>query len=210
MSILSEIWVPLLPLLGVGLGWTLNEWTVSRAVRRDRRKPFGRTLAYLLHVHQQLFFLEVFRRIGEKSDSELAKKMIREAKLNLHSFATSSEDYEQKFQAAIDQVSEISPMLAFEIRQKINARYVYKGIREALGQISEPGDKIAEVYGDFIVSQALPIFEHLLLEVAGQFGSDEHRLLVNHFKAGQERFAIAQGISNKENEEMLAESSIEK
>lgn len=197
MIVFSDIWIPLLPLIGVVVGWGLTEWTSSRSSKRDRRKPFGRALTHLLYVHQQLVFLEFFRRLGEKSDSELAKKMMRDAKLNLHSVATTAVEYEQKFYDAVDQISEISPLLAFDLRQKILAREIYKGIRSALGDVSEPGDKVAEIYGDVILQQALPAFEEVLLEVAKHFGREEHHQLGHHFQELKQRLGKLQGLANE-------------
>lgn len=194
MSLFLDIWTPMLPLIGVGFGWSLNEWSKSRSLKKEHRKPFGRALAYLLNVHLQLIMLESFRRCGAKSDSELAKKMMQDAKLNQHSIAPTQHDFEKRFNDAVDQIAEISPFLASDLRMKMNAGLIYKQMSDAFGGASPEAHKVAEVYGDATLMLALPVFESLLLEVAKQFSREEHQRLGQYFKSCQDRLANVQGL----------------
>lgn len=174
---------------GIIVGWALNEVSSYVSIRRERRKPFGRALAYLIQVYQQLFLLEALRRSGEKADSEMEKKIYRDAKLNLHTIAKNPEDFEKRFQDAVEQIAAFEPILASDLSQKLDLHLWYKKLLDGFDQKDDPAQRVSEAIGDYTLSRVLKAFEKLLLDIAKHFSRRHHRELRAYFHEGQRRLS---------------------
>ena len=118
----------ILPILGVVIGWMLNQFsTVSETTSKDR-KAKSRALSTLLFIHsemERLFALE--RSIAKTKLPDEDREHLRQR--IFERYTTPPEQIDRDFESAISTVAEYDPVLAIQFRVVRQLFDFYKGVK---------------------------------------------------------------------------------
>jgi hypothetical protein len=189
MNTSVPLWVSLLPLIGVAVGWLLNEIGATLRRRLENKKPLGRALVHLLEIHHWLSMYQVFSGLGAHTDIDVVKKMMRQLKFGVPTALPLPEDFEKSYAETVAEIAGISPLLAYELTGKVHIRTMYVKIRDMIqqGPIDNPEAEFTEAMSDIVTSRAIRTFEELILDVAKKFGRKEYRSVRYHINDRRER-----------------------
>lgn len=177
MNLTPETWA----LVGVGLGWALNEFSAFRIRHREDRKPIGRALSLLLEIHNSLFYYESCRRLEGKTDLPMAKRYFEQMKVTMPQIALSDDELEKAYNSAVDEVATVAPLLAFELRHKFKVRTLFTTLHPADAVQGSPEAELASAVGGIVAGRTFRAFEEVLLSMAKRYSWKEYRDLKCHF-----------------------------
>jgi len=168
------IWVAILTmagtLIGIILGFGLNEASYLLRTRREDRRTISKTLAELLDVRHVLRFLpltvETLKKILPGPIAAHDEVMLRNV---LQAFVPNSEGMQKRYEDAVSAVSAFLPLLAFDLRSKDMVGPLLGHLRSTLP--IEPGAAPFWLkMEDEVVEFSLPKLEELIHELAKLHG----------------------------------------
>lgn len=153
-------------LLGLIVGFGLNEVSYFLRIRREDQRTISKTLAELLDVRHLLRFqplaVETLKKalpVGIAAHDEV---MLRNA---LSMFIPSTEGMQKRYEDAVSAVSAFLPLLAYDLRSKDVAGPLLGRLRSTL-PIEPATAPLWLKMEDEVVKMALPKLEELILELA--------------------------------------------
>lgn len=109
-------------LVGVAVTWGLNQMSALLRDRQERRKPIGRALADLLELRMQAFALRRFLQLCvaeyKLPHDALTEDSALAALTGPGLLLGDTEELTKRYNAAVDLVAEVDPVLAFRMRSK--------------------------------------------------------------------------------------------
>lgn len=156
-----------LPIIGVGLGWCLNELSQLWRARREDRKAMGRALTDLLLLRHRLLAVP-------KAVDELSKRFpIPEQGQTVLGHILSSwipiEALTKRFEDAVTLVSGIDPVLGFRLRSQDLLATLTAQLRVAA--LNDPKSVCAwPEFERWLLEQIVPDLDRMVLDVARGHG----------------------------------------
>ncbi len=152
---LSVYSIPLLAILGVIVGWLLNEFSAWIKVRREDRRAAGQALSELLSIRRRLqaipFVLdEIKKRAPIAPVSEVQARNL------FDSFLSDISDIQRRYNQAIDIVAGRLPVLAFHLRSKGMIGPYLQRLR-ALVPLEPAAAKVILELENQLVNELLPV-----------------------------------------------------
>jgi hypothetical protein len=153
-------------LLGLILGFCLNELSYFVRTRRDDRRTISKALAELLEVRHILRSLPLaVEALKRTLPSEIAAHEEVILRRVLRTFIPNAEGMQERYEEAVSAVSAFLPVLAFDLRSRDMVGPFLDWLHDA-GPI-EPNDAPFFLkLEDEIVRQAIPKLEELIKELA--------------------------------------------
>jgi hypothetical protein len=157
-------WSYIVPVVGVLLGWLLNEFSFSFRVRREDKSAFASALTELLELRHRAFAIrkiqELFRaQLPVPPEAQLALTGAIEALL------PNFQDLAKRYNQAVDSVAAIDPMLAFRLRSQ---DFIPSLLRTLRG-LATSDRNAAEVWPEIeneMNNLLNPLFDEFLVELA--------------------------------------------
>jgi len=162
-------WKDWLPLVGVALGWGLNQGGQWLIFRRDERKAIGRALADLLEIRHRLLAIP---KAVEAMSSKLGLPTGAQAPMKVVFGALFPPDQglTKRYEESVNLVAGANPILAYRLRsQDLVAPFLHQVRALAL----QDGPHSAAILGeveDHLYRQLTPHLERLIRELASQHG----------------------------------------
>jgi hypothetical protein len=177
MAIDSASLVTLVKELGIGtvlgtiIGWSLNQWSQTITLRRDRRKALGRTLSDLLEIRHLV--LAVPNAI--KAFSAVVA-IPPEAELFMKTFFSgwlipAGDSLAKRYDESVTVMAETNPVLSFRLRSK---HLVFPWLDQLRRLTLQHGDKdAAAIMAELetsITKEYRSVLEELIEDIAAQYG----------------------------------------
>jgi hypothetical protein len=104
----------LIPLLGVLVGWLLNELSSAFRIRKEDKRTLRRSIATLLYLRSQMAtMISVLQSVKQFSASPNEHERSRQYILELY---TLSENFEKQIEGALEEIAVVDPLLANDLR----------------------------------------------------------------------------------------------
>jgi len=158
-----------LPLIGVAVGWILNQLGQWFVFRREERKAIGKALADLLDIrHRLLGMAKAVDALSQKFGIPAeAKPMIRTV---FEQFFPADTDLGKRYNDSVGLVSASNPVLGFRLRsQDMVSPMLFQLRAAALSNGPEGGLFIAKLESE-LMRHMEPHFEQLITLLARQHG----------------------------------------
>ena len=158
-----------LPLVGVLVGWFLNQCAQWFVFRRDERKAIGQALADLLLIRHRVLALckgveSLIKKFNLPPDAQVP------ISLALAKLLPPDDDMAKRYRDAVTLVSAINPVLGFRLRSQDVIEPLLDRLRAIALQDSSQSVAIFAKLESYLLSQLSPVLEDLIRELARAHG----------------------------------------
>jgi hypothetical protein len=161
-------WNYLIPVLGVVVGWALNEFSHVFKIRQQNKQPISRALVELLELHYRTFSNRQIQKLL-KENLALSDEVQSIVTDYLEKLLPSLGDLSKRYNEAVDAVASVDPMLAFQLRSKDAMPSIFQTIRSAI----QTDQLVIQQWRQFepqLENLVSPILEEFLLALAKRCG----------------------------------------
>ena len=153
--------------------WLFSEVSKKRQADRDRRALTGRALSCLLSLYHRVRVIEDYTEYLTRQLS-LPETGRRAYKASLEYVLPQGDEFVTRYEEAIDQLSEIDPVTAFELRDRAKISQLLSGIPAiaTLQNISVEEKLLVEVQ---LKGMLIPALEKAVKELARLYGGVTQR-----------------------------------
>lgn len=157
-------WTVAFPVLALFVGFLLNEVSQRFRNRRQHKGALGRAIADLLEIrHQALAVSTIIRELQRRY--KIPNQVIPSLMVGLNSILPKYEVLQDRYNKAVDVISETDPILAFQLRSKDVIQPMFSYLR-----LIGSGDALASTVFEKIETDMMPrmlkVIEDTLLQVA--------------------------------------------
>lgn len=155
-------------LVGILAGWLLNEMSKRFQLSRERCAIIGRALSSLLALHHRV-------RVIESNTEYLTQQLAlpeagRKAfKLSFEYVLPQGDEFVKRYEEAIDQLAEIDPVTAFELRSKAVIPRLLSGISTMETMKGISAEEVATIE-KMMKATLLPALEKAIIKLARSHG----------------------------------------
>jgi hypothetical protein len=171
-------WTLILPLVGVVVGWVLNEFSHVFRLRREERRAIGRVLSDLIGIRRHLLAVKVMaEQIGKHGNFSAQEQVYFQWIID--SFMPELEDFHNKYQESVKIVSGIRPVLGFWLGLQDQSRPVIRRIREVMAINEQASTKWLELSPHLTDTESL---DGIIVKLARLHGWRTLYNVKNHLK----------------------------
>lgn len=105
-----------LPLIGVGVGWSLNEVGAFSKRTIERKREIGKAIALLYFLCMEMVQLKIIQETFKNMSTDV-KEWERMRKRSFECYTLSDSDFLKKLEATVDAIAEFYPIKAYELRE---------------------------------------------------------------------------------------------
>jgi len=158
-----------LPLVGVLVGWFLNQCAQWFIFRRDERKAIGQALADLLLIRHRILALcksveSLIQKFNLPTDAQIPLS------LALAKLLPPDDEMAKRYRDAVTLVSAINPVLGFRLRSQDVIEPLLDRLRAIALQDRSQSVAIFAKLETYLLSQLSPVLEDLIRELARAHG----------------------------------------
>lgn len=153
-----------IPLVGVIIGWFLNEIGQLLRLRREDRRAIGRALADLMEIRHNLFVVkkvsdEVIRRLGIPPQNQPVFRNL------LDSILPNLESLHKRYEEIINTIASTEPLLGFRLRSKDSLAPTLRKLRSIASTDKASSTALSQMEAQ-LIELVEPHFEKQILELA--------------------------------------------
>lgn len=112
-----------LPLIGVGVGWSLNELAAFSKRAIDRKRTLGKAIALLYFLCLEMVQLKSVQESFKNMTTDV-KEWEKLRKRSFEKYTLNDPEFLKKLEATVDAIAEFYPLKAYELRELL-AKYQF-------------------------------------------------------------------------------------
>lgn len=161
-------WIPFAGIIGVVVGWGLNQLSQWIVVRREERAAIGRAVADLLEIRFRL--LAIPRAVEHLAKClSMPPEMQALVQVVLSQWFPPDSGLRERYATSIDLIAGINPILGFRLRSQDEIGPRLEQLR-ALSQVNAPVAAAVHHMEQIAIAQVVSHLEELILDLSRRHG----------------------------------------